>query len=121
MGSGSLHPTLIALYGKLEFGQLIDSRPGQILLGVERLFIALHTDTNSANRLTRPKIKTSPKDRLDSDLNGKFGPLLIKKQEPWYSVDVTINYELFIDKSKGECHEKSDKFNRSAKIQRKFV
>ena len=41
-------------------------------------------DTNPTNRLTRPGIKTSPKNHLDSDSNGNLDPLLIKKQEPWY-------------------------------------
>ena len=59
---------------------------------------------NLSKRLTRPRIKTSPKDRLESVLSGNLNPLLIMKQEPWYSVDATINYGLLIDKSKGERH-----------------
>ena len=53
---------------------------------------------------------TSAKERLDSVLNKNCNSLLIMKQEPWYNVDATINYGLLIDKSKGEHHKKSDKF-----------
>ena len=60
--------------------------------------------------MTKPGIKTSPKDRLDSVMGGNCDLLLMTKQEPWYNVDATINYGLLIDKSKGERHEKSDKF-----------
>ena len=67
----------------------------------------LVSDTNPANRLTRPGTKTSLKDHLDSFLGGKHDPLLIKKQEPQYKKDATINYALLIDKSKGERHEKN--------------
>ena len=54
---------------------------------------------NLANRLTRPEIKTSPKDHLDSVLGGNLDLLLIKKQEYLYKEDATINYGLLIDKS----------------------
>ena len=47
---------------------------------------------------------------LDLVLGGNHDPLLITKQKPQYNEDTTINYGLLIDKSKGECHEKFDKF-----------
>ena len=40
--------------------------------------------TKPANKLTRPRIKTSLNDRLDLDSIGNLDPLLVKKQEPWY-------------------------------------
>ena len=61
-------------------------------------------NTNHANRLMRPGIKTSPKDRLELVLGENLDVLLIKKQEPWYSVYATSNYGLLINKFKGECH-----------------
>ena len=54
---------------------------------------------NPANRLTRPGIMASPKDHLDSVLGENLDSLLIKKQEPRYKKDATINYGLLINKS----------------------
>ena len=68
---------------------------------------------NLVNKLKRPKIKTSPRTVLDQVWMKNLDSLLIMKQKPWYSVDARINYELLIDKSKGECHRRSDKFNSS--------
>ena len=68
------------------------------------------TDTNLIKNWWNPKIKISPKDRLDSVLGGNCDQLLVKKQEPWYKEDATTNYGLLIDKSKGELHRKFDKF-----------
>ena len=51
------------------------------------------------NKLTRPRIKTSPKDHLDSVLDENLDSLLIKKQEPRYKEDATINFGLLINKS----------------------
>ena len=64
----------------------------------EYILSILVLDTNLANRLIRPKIKTSPKDHLDSISGGYLDPLLIKKQELEYKEDATTNYGLFIDK-----------------------
>ena len=66
----------------------------------------------------RPRITASPKDRLDSILGENHDPLLIKKQEPWSKDDSTTNYGLLIDKSKGERHEKSDKFEVLQELKR---
>ena len=60
---------------------------------------ATGSDMNLANRLTRPGIKTSPKDHLDLVLGGNLDLLLIKKQEYLYKEAATINYGLLIDKS----------------------
>ena len=78
-------------------------------------------DTNPTNRLTRPGTKTSPKDRLESDLDGNLDRLLIKKQETWYSVDATINYEPLIDKSKGECLRIIREVQSSSRMKRIWV
>ena len=79
---------------------------------------SMSTDTNSANRLMRLGIKTSLKEYLDSVLGGNRDPLVIQKQKPWYNVDATINYELLIDKSKGERHKKSNKFKVLQELKR---
>ena len=67
------------------------------------------------------KIKTSPKDRLDLILGENRDPLLITKKEHLYNVDATINYRLLIDKSKGERHKKSDKFEVLQELKRIWV
>ena len=69
------------------------------------------TNTNPIKKLTKPEIKTSPKDRLDSILGRNRDLLLIAKQEPWYKDDVTINYGILIDKSNGKRHGKFNKLN----------
>ena len=66
----------------------------------------------------RPRIKISPKDHLDSVLGENLDLLLIKKQEPRYKEDATTNYGLMIDKSKGERHEKSSKFEVLQELKR---
>ena len=50
-------------------------------------------------RTNETQIQVNPKNRLDLDSNENCDPLLIKKQEPWYKDDSTINYGLSIDKS----------------------
>ena len=52
------------------------------------------------NQTSETQIQVSPKDRLDSNSNGNLDLLLIKKQEPWYKDDATINYGLLIDKQR---------------------
>ena len=42
-------------------------------------------------------------------------------QEPWYIVNVAINYGIMIDKSKSECHGKFDKFKILQELKRIWV
>ena len=42
-------------------------------------------DTNPVKTINRTRIQNSPKDHLDSSLDGNHDPLLILKQEPWYN------------------------------------